>query len=95
MSGRFPQTELSETAARLRQSRGDGIPAVVFVEIFECDRQPPAPVRMFVEGARNIDLLKHPHDVIQADGNKTRWRLREKPRNRDKLVTFVRKASFS
>src|SRR2546421_1193258 len=41
--------------------------ARMVVQVFQCDREPAAPVRMLVDGAREVGLVRHAERVLDRN----------------------------
>jgi hypothetical protein len=64
---------------------GNGSQVGLQLQIFELHRQPAPPIRVLVDGGRNVDLIANTQRVLDGDDQETRRRLREEAGNRGEV----------
>src|SRR6266567_2269755 len=80
-------------AAVLAEHLGDTAQVLVPFEILQHQRKLAPPVGMLIDGAGNINLIKHAHDVIERNHDKTARCLRQETGNRSRFVASMGSAS--
>src|ERR671937_597506 len=76
----------SVTAAPARERAGDVVEQWGCGDLVQAQRQLAAPVRVGVDGARQIRLLDGAGEILELDGHKPRRRSREKDMRCDESV---------
>ena len=74
------------SAAGLREDFPYPPQIIVMFKLFERDRQPAPPVRMLVDGARNVDLIAQPEHVLDRQHRQPRRRGGEERGHRRDVV---------